>query len=147
MIMKIGREYIQRIIRYQIFNWLGALVNFSVLWFLHSILKKPLMSSAVAAIEMAIIHNFTWHYFFTWEDRVVHTIPDFVKRLFQFNLVNLSIDLACILSALWIMTTYLNSHYLLADWIGMIAGSFLKLAINEFVVFRPTRTIVKKRHV
>ena len=94
-----------RLLRFQFVAWGGTLVNLGVLWLLKGRLKVPLLLAGALAIETAIVHNFTWHYFFTWKDRVDRNVKDFVLRLARYNLVTASIDLVVNLGILWALTT------------------------------------------
>lgn len=94
------------------------------------------MAAKVCAVELAIIHNFTWHYFVTWRERVNHTVGDYFARLLKYNKITASIDFVFNLSILWILTKRYGVHYLLADIVGMLAGPVLKFLANEFLIFR-----------
>lgn len=134
--MKVASMNPTRVLKYQLFNGLGAVLNFSALTLLHAYWQKSLIWSAFWAIEIALIHNFFWHYFFTWGDRVLHKIADFFRRLIRFNVLNLFIDSVLVLGGLWLFSIYFSVHYLLADWGGMLASSALKLLANERFVFQ-----------
>ncbi len=47
----------------------------------------PLVLAGIAAVEVAIVHNFVWYYFFTWKDRVQRSRGDFFRRLLRYDLV------------------------------------------------------------
>ena len=92
--------------------------------------------AGACAIELAILHNFTWHYFTTWRDRVRHTVKDYLLRLAGYNAATASIDFLVNLSVLWILTRFLGIHYLVANLIGMACGPLLKFFVNEWLIFR-----------
>lgn len=127
---------IKRIIKFQFVALGGTIVNMSVLLILKGQLHLPIVAAGASAIELAIIHNFTWHYFRTWRERVEHTVRDYLQRLMKYNLITASIDFIVNLSVLWAFTKYLGMHYLIANILGMIAGPILKFVANEFLVFR-----------
>ena len=129
------RLYIKRILKFQMFNWLGTIVNFSVLWFLHGKLNINLLISSAIAIELAIIHNFTWHYFITWKERVHRNFIDYIKRLLKYNVITASIDFILNIGVLWLLTEYFNVYYLLANFWAILAGPFFKFIVNEFFIF------------
>jgi len=106
------------------------------LWVLKGLLDVPLMIAGACAIELAIIHNFTWHYFLTWRERVPHTVRDYCLRLVKYNLVTASIDFVVNLTVLYVLTKYFGVYYLVANIIGMLAGPILKFLANEFLIFR-----------
>lgn len=126
----------RRIIKFQSVAWIGTLVNMGVLWVLKGLLDVPLMIAAACAIELAIIHNFTWHYFLTWRERVHHTVRDYFLRLLKYNLVTASIDFVVNLTVLYVLTKYFGVYYLVANIFGMLAGPIFKFLANEFLIFR-----------
>ncbi|MCD6417444.1 GtrA family protein [bacterium] len=134
--MELKKEIFKRIIKFQIVAWGGTVVNLGVLWILKGKLGINVVIAGACAIELAIIHNFTWHFFVTWKDRVKRNLKDYIIRLLKYNAVTASIDFTVNLGILWLLTTYFDVHYLLADIIGMIAGPLFKFIANEFLVFR-----------
>ena len=127
---------IQRILKFQIFNWLGTLVNFATLWLLHGVYDVAIPIAGACAIEIAIIHNYTWHYFVTWKDRVGHTIKDYMFHLVEYNLIISSIDFIINLGILWFLTSYIGVHYLLANLLGMVGGPVFKYFFSDLVIFK-----------
>lgn len=126
----------KRIIRFQLVAWGGTVINLSVLWLLKGRLGLDVVVAGIFAIELAIIHNFTWHYFITWRDRVDKTISDYFVRLVKYNLATASVDFVVNLGTLWALTKFLGMNYLIADIFGMIAGPIFKFIINEFLIFK-----------
>ena len=132
----ISRQVLVRLLRFQLVAWGGTLVNLSVLWLLHGRLGVPEVLAGLAAVEAAIIHNFTWHYFVTWKARVARSTADYCRRLLHYNLVTASIDLVFYVGTLWALTRFAGVNYLLAGLAGMVAGPVVKFFANEFLVFR-----------
>ena len=133
------KKVFARVLRFQLVAWGGTLVNLGVLWLLKGGLKIPLLPAGALAIETAIIHNFTWHYFVTWKDRVHGTAMDYFLRLVRYNLVTASVDFAVNLGTLWALVTFAGVHYLVAALFGMLAGPLFKYFANEFFIFRRAR--------
>jgi dolichol-phosphate mannosyltransferase len=131
----------KRYIKFQFVAWIGTLVNMGVLWLLKGVLDAPLMLAGACAIELAIIHNFTWHYFLTWRERVAHTTGDYFLHLAKYNVVTASIDFVVNLTVLYVLTKYFGVYYLVANIIGMLAGPVLKFLANEFLIFRHKKTV------
>jgi len=131
-----GRQVFARVLRFQLVAWGGTLVNLGVLWLLKGRLHLSLVPAGALAIETAIIHNFTWHYFVTWKDRVDRSVKDYVLRLLRYNLVTASIDFVVNLGTLWVLVTFAGVHYLVADLLGMLAVPIVKFFVNEFFIFR-----------
>jgi putative flippase GtrA len=70
---------------------LTALTIFDRLWPGHY-----LLASAVA-VELALLHNFVWHFNFTWRDR--RDDSDWFSQLLRFHFSNGLISMACSISA------------------------------------------------
>jgi dolichol-phosphate mannosyltransferase len=137
---------IKNIVRFQLVTWLGTLLNLGTMWLLHGHLKVPRSIAGAVAIELAIIHNFTWHYFITWRDRVKHTQKDFFARLLKYNLATASIDFVVNWSIMMILSTFFGVYYLLAQLIGMLPGPIFKFLANEFVIFKDkTKKMIKEK--
>ncbi|PIS27747.1 MAG: hypothetical protein COT43_09020 [Candidatus Marinimicrobia bacterium CG08_land_8_20_14_0_20_45_22] len=124
------------IIQFQFVAWLGTFVNLGTLWLLHGKFKIPVPIAGACAIEVAILHNFTWYYLHTWRDRVEHTLLDYFRRLWKYNLITAGIDFLINLGILWTLTHFLNFHYLLADILGMVPGPSSKIFVNDLIIFK-----------
>ncbi|MBN2416782.1 GtrA family protein [bacterium] len=128
---------IKRFLRFQVVSIGGTLVNMGVFWLLYQRLDLPWPIASACAIELAIIHNFTWHYFRTWKDRIKkHGIRDYFRRLVHYNAVTASIDFVVNMGILGTLLKYTDIHPLLANFIGMAAGPPFKFLANEFFIFR-----------
>ena len=128
--------HLKRILKFQAVAIGGTVVNMGVLWLFKGQFHWPVILAGACAIELAIIHNFTCHYFKTWKDRVAHSGKDYFLRLVKYNGVTASIDFLVNLTVLYILTKYFNVYYLLANGLGMLAGPVLKYLANEYLVFR-----------
>ena len=142
--IKISSPKLKRIIRFQVVALGGTLVNMTTLFILKGREDFPLIAAGAIAIELAIIHNFTWHYFKTWKERVNHTTKDYFKRLFKYNIVTASIDFTVNLSFLWFLTKVVGLHYMLSNLFGMMAGPVLKYFANDILIFQQKK---KKKHI
>jgi len=125
----------QRIIKFQIVAIGGTMVNMATLYLLRGRVNFPLIVSGAIAIELAIIHNFTWHYFKTWRERVSHSTKDYFSRLLKYNIVTASIDFSVNLTFLWFLTKVVGLHYMLSNLFGMMAGPVLKYIANDMLIF------------
>ena len=114
--------------------WLGMAVNTGCLYVFKGLLHVRLIPASVMAIEIAIIHNFIWYRSWTWRDRP--NKPPFFQQLIKYNIATGAVDFLGNVSVLWILATFLNIHYLLANILGMIAPPFIKFWLNEKVIFK-----------
>jgi len=126
---------LRKLISFHLIAWLGTLVNLAVLWLTHGVLKMPLLIAGALAIEVAIIHNFTGHYFITWKDRTKRSPGNYFNLLLRYNIVTASIDFVVNLGILWLLNHFLGVHYMAASVAGQILGPLFKLLANEYLVF------------
>ena len=127
---------LRRIVNFQLVALGGTVVNMGMLWLLRGRLHLPILVAGACAIELAIIHNFTWHYFRTWSERVRFHVRDYIIRLVQYNAVTAAIDFLVNLTILWVLTKVVGIHYLVANLIGMLGGPIFKYLANEYFIFR-----------
>lgn len=102
----------------------GVLVNTIVLFILYDQLRLSLIASSVASVEVAIASNFFWNNLWTFRT------PDHVlSRFIRFNVVSLG-GLAITTASVWILVTYLDSYYLVANLIGISLATTWNFALN-----------------
>ena len=131
------KKKVKKFIRFQIVSVAGTVVNPATIWLLKAQLTLPVMLAGAIAIEVAIIHNFTWHFFVTWKERIIeHSLSSYLRNLFTYNLVTASIDYLVNLTVLYVLHKRFGVYYLLAHFIGMVCGPVFKFLANEFIVFR-----------
>lgn len=126
---------LKRILSFQFIGWIGTAVNLAVLWLCYDVLDWPLLVSGALAIEVAIIHNFVWYYFWTWNDRVVYTLRDFLTLFVRYNIFTAAIDFFIRLGILWVLTEYFGIHYIISDIAGMFIAPLLKYITNDAYIF------------
>ncbi|MFB3845555.1 MAG: GtrA family protein [Candidatus Cloacimonadaceae bacterium] len=131
----------RKVFRFQAVAWMGTGVNMLVIWLLHGQLHVKLLIAGAIAIEVAIIHNFSWNYFETWKVRVNHTLENYFRLLLRYNIVTASIDFVLNLGTLWLLNHFFGMHYLLANLIGQLLGPFFKFIANEFFIFPKKESI------
>ncbi len=125
---------VRKILSFQWIAWLGTGVEVLVLFLLHHHfgLSKPV--AGAIAIEVAILHNFTWYYVRTWSDEVRHTIPDFFRRMLEYNVYTALVD-AFTNYFVYVGLIYLGVHYIPAALAGKLLGPVGKYVVNEYLVF------------
>ena len=127
---------LKKVIKFQVVAWIGTVLNLCCLWLLHGKFNIHLLLSATISVELAIIHNFSWHYFTTWKDRVNQSVKDYFQRLIKYNIITASIDFITNLGILWSLVTFFELHYMIANLIAMTLGPLFKFIANEFLIFK-----------
>jgi putative flippase GtrA len=96
---------------------------------------EPAVATALA-VEMAVLHNFTWHERFTWKDRCSVRWTDVGARLIRFNLTTGMISL---LGTTAIVKYLVSAHHLpvlIANIIAIPCCSMLNFLASDLIVFR-----------
>jgi len=86
---------VQRFLRFNAVGLAGIAVQLSIVWVL-TILGTDYLLATSAAIVLTVIHNFGWHWRWTWVDRMPQVAPPLAfARFFMTNgLVSLMSNLA-----------------------------------------------------
>jgi putative flippase GtrA len=121
--------------KFMLVAWIGMGVNTAFLYLFKGVLHVRIIPASLMAIEIAIIHNFIWLRLWAWGDRDRSSQP-FWKQLAVYNVATGAVDLVLNVSILWVLSTFLGVHYLLANILGMIMGPFAKFWLNDKVVFK-----------
>jgi putative flippase GtrA len=137
--MNTHRHKLPQLRRWAKFNCVGALgfcvqVCAAYIW-IGVIKNSPLVATALA-VETAVLHNFTWHYFLTWGDRRLGKSTDFFLTLLAFNATNGIVSLAGNLLFAWLILERKHLSPLLANFLAIALCSLINFALSEKVVFR-----------
>jgi putative flippase GtrA len=130
--------------RWMVFNIVGAmglLVQLGCLWTLKDGLGLHYLAAAALAIELAVLHNFFWHFHWTWADRPAAR-ADLIRRFVRFNLTNGAISIGGNLLLMATLVQFAHMHYVLAHLLSVAACSLANFVISDIVVFNrgATRT-------
>ena len=94
-----GRRYafqnVQRFFRFNLIGLVGIAFQLAILWILTQ-LGVGYLAASSAAIMLTVVHNFGWHWVWTWADRMPRLPPAIAfARFFMANgLVSLMSNLA-----------------------------------------------------
>ncbi len=118
---------------------IGIAVQIAALWLLAGRLGVPLLAATFLATEIAVLHNFVWHVFWTWADRPAST-RETAARLVKFHVTNGLVSIVGNLILMWLLAGCLRLHYLVANLLSVGVCALVNLAISHYWVFRPART-------
>jgi putative flippase GtrA len=142
--MKIVQKHmLTKMVRFQLVALGGSLINFGCLWLCHGKLQLDLLPAAAIAIELAIIHNYSWHFFITWKHRVKRQFSIYIIKLLKYNILTASIDFYVSLGILSLLVSHINIHYLIANSLAMTAGFLIKFILNETIIFKREIPVAK----
>ncbi|MBU0518750.1 GtrA family protein [bacterium] len=129
-------QLVFRSTKFNLVAWMGMIVNSACLYLFKGILHIPIIPAGLLAIEIAIIHNFLWHRYWTWNDRNGENPKSFFKHLLIYNSMTGLVDLVANITVLWSLTTFAGVHFMISNLCGMMLGPFIKFWLNEKVIFK-----------
>ena len=127
------------------FNAVGAMgivVQLVTLMLLKTGLRLNYLFATALAVEVTVIHNFSWHEHYTWADRGSATK---VARFLKFNLSTGAFSIAGNVLAMKAFVEELRVNYFLANLLSVAACSLLNFVVTDRFVFvkqapEPVRT-------
>ena len=121
--------------RWLAFNLVGAggfVIQLAAVWVLTAGLGVHAAAASVAAVEIAILHNFAWHRRWTWADR---SAAGAAAQLLRIHLGSGAVSLAGTAIAVPALTGPLGLAPVMANILTMAGGSAMNFAINDRFVF------------
>ena len=127
----------RRLLRFNSVGAIGAVIQFSALWFFVSLLKMNYLVATLLAVEAAILHNFVWHVNWTWSDRKgPHSPFQIAGRLLRFHLGNGLVSLVSNLLLMRLLVGTLHLPIVPANLLSVLVTAAANYLIGEFFVFR-----------
>lgn len=126
------------------FNFVGAigiLVQLATLALLAGLLRLHYLAATALAVEAAVLHNFVWHYRWTWKDRT-RGAPRralLLPALWRFHVSNGLVSIAGNLLFMRLLVGQLHLHYLAANFVSIALCSLANFLLSELFVFRARR--------
>jgi putative flippase GtrA len=122
---------LQRFTRFLLVGAMGMALQLVSLALLHRLIPGHDLWTTAAALELTLLHNFTWHLHYTWRDR-----PG--SRLRQCLRFHLSNGLLSLLGNVTIVATLLRTthlHLVLANVIAIAACSLANFCVGNLWAF------------
>jgi dolichol-phosphate mannosyltransferase len=111
-----------RIVKFALVGLSGVGVNIGILYLLTEFAGLFYLASAVIAIEVSIISNFSLNDYFTFADKRAPGITGFLRQLGKFNLVSL-FGLVINTAVLALFTEVFGVYYLVSQLFGIAAAT------------------------
>lgn len=125
--------------RWATFNAVGVIgfcVQLCAVYILIRVFKIEALVATALAVETAVLHNFAWHHFLTWNDRRFGKWHDFLLRLLAFNATNGMVSLAGNLFFAWLIVARRHVSPLVANLLAISVCSLVNFALSDKIVFR-----------
>lgn len=118
---------LRRFMEFCIVGLSGVLVNMFFLWFFTEVVGLHYMLSSPAAVELAIINNFTWNHI--WTFRKSKNKSHVLTRFGKFNVISI-IGLFVNLLVLYSLTEFLGLYYLFSNLFGIVSAVLWNYFLN-----------------
>jgi putative flippase GtrA len=126
------------IIRWGKFNLVGAMgmvVQLAALALVNRLAPGHYLFATAAAIELALLHNFTWHLHYTWRDRRDNS--SMPAQLLRFHLSNGVISMLGNLALMRILVQRARLPILAANCIAILCCSIANFLLGNNWAFAP----------
>jgi len=132
--------------RLLVFRWLkfnavgaiGILVQLASLALFAGALGIHYLAATALAVETAVLHNFVWHYRWTWRDRTrdAPRLGTLLDALWRFHVSNGLVSIAGNLLLMRLLVGRFHLHYMVANMLSIAVCSVLNFLLSELFVFR-----------
>ncbi len=124
----------KRWLRFNAVGALGIVVQLAALALFKSALGWHYLVATALAVEVAVIHNFFWHEFWTWKP-ATRTFRQAAGRLLRFNLTTGLLSIVSNLFLMRLLVGTMGLPYLPANVIAIAVTNIANFAMAEYLVF------------
>ena len=121
-----------RWMRFNLVGLIGAGVQLGAVQVLSHLIPGRVLIDTVAAVELALLHNFCWHVRFTWRERA--STPRF-RQLVRFHLSNGLVSFAGNALVTWALMIRAGSTAIVANLFGIVACSAVNFLVSDAWAF------------
>ncbi len=128
---------LRRAAKYNAVGALGLGFRFAVLLLLREVLGVGYLAATALSIEAGMLHNFSWHRWWTWRERC-NGIPwrATLLRLLRFQLSNGTVAMVTNVLVVRLLVGEMGMHYLPANILATAASGAANFLVSEKVIFR-----------
>ncbi|MGE5361592.1 MAG: GtrA family protein [Bacteroidales bacterium] len=123
-----------RVLAFNLVGVLGFVVQIALLWLLVRVFGVAVLPATALAVEAAIVHNFLWHWRWTWSDRVAG-LPGRLRCFGRFNATNGAVSLLVNVAVMALLHVVLDVPYLVANVGAVACASAANYLLGDRVVF------------
>jgi putative flippase GtrA len=126
---------IRHFVRFNVASFAGILVQLATLWLLTSRAGIHYQAATLLAVAAAILHNFVWHWRWTWADRAL--TPRAAADAFgRFALTNGAVSLVVNLMAMPLLVTVAGLPPVPANLLAIASAGLANFYLADRVAFR-----------
>ena len=126
---------IRHFIRFNVASFAGILVQLATLWLLTSRAGIHYQAATLLAVAAAILHNFVWHWRWTWADRAL-TRRGAAHAFGLFALTNGAVSLGVNLMAMPLLVAGAGLPPVQANLLAITGAGLANFYLADTVAFR-----------
>ena len=130
-----GKSALLRWLKFNAVGAMGTAVQLGILAVLLRFLAIHYVWATALSVETAVIHNFFWHWSWTWADRRYGGVSRMAVAFIRFNLSNGLISLSGTLMCTVILTGAAHLDPLLANVLSFVPCWFVNYLVSDRLVF------------
>jgi|SRR5678815_1858945 dolichol-phosphate mannosyltransferase len=135
-----GKTAIVRWLKFNAVGAMGIVVQLLTLALLLRVLEFHYLLATLLAVETSVIHNFFWHWRWTWADRRSDGFRHMSATLLRFNLSNGMISLFGTVLCTGILTGMLKVNPLLANVLSLGPCCVINYLVSDRLIFMNLNT-------
>ena len=135
-----GKASIVRWLKFNAVGAMGIIVQLMALALLLRILEFHYLWATVLAVETAVLHNFIWHWRWTWADRRSDGLNHMAATLLRFNFSNGMISLFGTVLCTGILSGIFKLNPLLANVLSLGPFCVLNYLVSDRLIFMSLNT-------
>jgi putative flippase GtrA len=135
-----GKASIVRWLKFNAVGAMGIIIQLMALALLLRILEFHYLWATVLAVETAVLHNFIWHWRWTWADRRSDGLNHMAATLLRFNFSNGMISLFGTVLCTGILSGIFKLNPLLANVLSLGPCCVLNYLVSDRLIFMSLNT-------
>jgi putative flippase GtrA len=135
---------IRHFVRFNIASFAGILIQLAILWLLTSLVGMHYQGATLLAVVGAIVHNFVWHWRWTWADRAL--TPRAAASAFgRFAMTNGAVSLTVNLLAMPLLIAVGGLSPVPANLLAITSAGLVNFYLADTVAFRSGSSFAARR--
>lgn len=122
-----------RWLKFNLVGAMGVLVQLSALSLFNRLMADHYLFASAAAVELTLLHNFAWHWHFTWRDRRDGSTP--LRPLVRFHLSNGLVSMVGNLGLMRLLVQHGHMPLLLANGVAILVCSIANFFLGDHWAF------------
>ena len=119
--------------RFNLVGAMGVVVQLAALSFINRLAAGHYLYATLAAIELALLHNFVWHLHYTWRDR--SSDAPILTQLLRFHLSNGMVSMAGNLVLMPLLVEEAHLPVLASNGIAILCCSMVNFGLSDTWTF------------